>query len=109
MILDIKAYKPNFKTQAVSVEELQEGAEILIRELTGAVQAELVAMMQAKKSDMDIAALLFSKTIIAEDGHLLLATADEARDFIAAIPARTFNRLNKAMWQLNNGDAEKKA
>lgn len=110
MLIDIKNIKPAFKTQAVSVKEIQADAELLIRELSGADQAELMALMQNKKpDDMEIAAVLFSKTIVNEAGEKMLANKDEARAFISSIPARTFNRLNKAIWELNNGEAEKKA
>lgn len=110
MLIDIKNIKPAFKTQAVSVKEIQADAELLIRELSGADQAELMALMQTKKpDDMEIAAVLFSKTIVNEAGEKMLANKDEARAFIASIPARTFNRLNKAIWELNNGETEKKA
>ena len=110
MLIDIKNIKPAFKTQAVSVKEIQADAELLIRELSGADQAELMALMQTKKpDDMEIAAVLFAKTIVNEAGEKMLANRDEARAFISSIPARTFNRLNKAIWELNNGEAEKKA
>lgn len=99
-----------FKTATVPVPELQEGAVIKIREFSGAEQAALVAMMQDGKrvDDLALAAFIFSKALINEAGEPLLADAEQARALIDKIPARVYNRLNKAIWDLNNGEAEKK-
>ena len=44
---------------------------------------------------------------IKEDGTKLFDYVMDAKVFIDAVPAGVINRLNKAIWQLNNGQTEK--
>jgi hypothetical protein len=102
--------KTNFAREVVKAPELQEDGELIIQELSGADQMQLMSEMQAGKrpTDIDLAALLFHRSIISEDGARLLPDIDAAKKFIDAIPARLFNRLHRAIWDLNNGEVEKK-
>lgn len=102
--------KSQFNQVRVPAEELQPDGELIIRELSGADQMRLMAEMSAgkKPTDIELAALLFHKSLVNSQGELLLPDLDAANNFIGAIPARLFNRLHKAIWDLNNGEAEKK-
>ena len=110
MKLNTLDLKNSFARVTVPAPEIQEGGELVIQELSGADQMRLMSEMQAGKrpTDIELAALLFQRSIIDEAGNRLLVDDEAAKRFIDAIPARLFNRLHKAIWDLNNGDTEKK-
>lgn len=103
-------FKPVFKTQSVKAPELKEGAGIMIRELSGAQQAELQARLKKDKTDESaVTAYVLYVSMVNSDGERLLKDEAQAAAFIDAVPARLINRLTQAIWKLNSGDAEKKA
>lgn len=103
-------FKPVFKTEAVKAPELKEGADIMIRELSGAQQAELQARLKKDKTDESaVTAYVLYVSMVNQDGERLLKDEAQAAAFIDAVPARLINRLTQAIWKLNSGDAEKKA
>lgn len=102
-------FKPVFKTQSVKAPELKEGADIMIRELSGAQQAELQARLKKDKTDENaVTAYVLYVSLVNQDGERLLKDEAQAAAFIDAVPARLINRLTQAIWKLNSGDAEKK-
>lgn len=103
-------FKPVFKTESVKAPELKEGADIMIRELSGAQQAELQARLKKDKTDESaVTAYVLYVSLVNQDGERLLKDEAQAAAFIDAVPARLINRLTQAIWKLNSGDAEKKA
>lgn len=103
-------FKPVFKTESVKAPELKEGADIMIRELSGAQQAELQARLKKDKTDENaVTAYVLYVSMVNSDGERLLKDEAQAAAFIDAVPARLINRLTQAIWKLNSGDAEKKA
>lgn len=103
-------FKPVFKTESVKAPELKEGADIMIRELSGAQQAELQARLKKDKTDESaVTAYVLYVSLVNQDGERLLKDEAQAAAFIDAVPARLINRLTQAIWRLNSGDAEKKA
>lgn len=103
-------FKPVFKTQSVKAPELKEGADLMIRELSGAQQAELQARLKKDKTDESaVTAYVLYVSLVNQDGERLLKDEAQAAAFIDAVPARLINRLTQAIWKLNSGDAEKKA
>lgn len=103
-------FKPVFKTESVKAPELKEGADIMIRELSGAQQAELQARLKKDKTDESaVTAYVLYVSMVNQDGERLLKDEAQAAAFIDAVPARLINRLTQAIWKLNSGDAEKKA
>lgn len=103
-------FKPVFKTESVKAPELKEGADIMIRELSGAQQAELQARLKKDKTDESaVTAYVLYVSLVNSDGERLLKDEAQAAAFIDAVPARLINRLTQAIWKLNSGDAEKKA
>lgn len=103
-------FKPVFKTEFVKAPELKEGADLMIRELSGAQQAELQARLKKDKTDESaVTAYVLYVSLVNQDGERLLESEEQAAAFIDAVPARLINRLTQAIWKLNSGDAEKKA
>lgn len=103
-------FKPVFKTESVKAPELKEGADLMIRELSGAQQAELQARLKKDKTDESaVTAYVLYVSLVNQDGERLLKDEAQAAAFIDAVPARLINRLTQAIWRLNSGDAEKKA
>lgn len=103
-------FKPVFKTETVKAPELKEGADLMIRELSGAQQAELQARLKKDKTDESaVTAYVLYVSLVNQDGERLLKDEAQAAAFIDAVPARLINRLTQAIWKLNSGDAEKKA
>lgn len=103
-------FKPVFKTESVKAPELMEGADIMIRELSGAQQAELQARLKKDKTDESaVTAYVLYVSLVNQNGERLLKDEAQAAAFIDAVPARLINRLTQAIWKLNSGDAEKKA
>ncbi len=103
-------FKPVFKTEFVKAPELKEGADLMIRELSGAQQAELQARLKKDKTDESaVTAYVLYVSLVNQDGERLLKDEAQAAAFIDAVPARLINRLTQAIWKLNSGDAEKKA
>lgn len=103
-------FKPVFKTESVKAPELKEGADIMIRELSGAQQAELQARLKKDKTDESaVTAYVLYVSMVNQDGERLLKDEAQAAAFIDAVPARLINRLTQAIWKLNSGEAEKKA
>jgi hypothetical protein len=103
-------FKPVFKTESVKAPELKEGADLMIRELSGAQQAELQARLKKDKTDESaVTAYVLYVSLVNQDGERLLKDEAQAAAFIDAVPARLINRLTQAIWKLNSGDAEKKA
>ncbi len=103
-------FKPVFKTEFVKAPELKEGADLMIRELSGAQQAELQARLKKDKTDESaVTAYVLYVSLVNQAGERLLNDEAQAAAFIDAVPARLINRLTQAIWKLNSGDAEKKA
>lgn len=104
-------FKPIFKTTYVKAPELKEGADIMIRELSGAQQAELQARLKKDKTvdENAVTAYILYVSMVNSEGERLLKDEAQAAAFIDAVPARLINRLAQAIWKLNNGDTEKKA
>ena len=113
IISNFSAVQPKFKREAVAVPELAQGddvPEILLQEMTGGEQAEFQARMtkpEFKDNEKAIVAYMLSISAIKEDGSKLFSDESEAVSFIDAVPAGVINRLNKKIWELNNGSAEK--
>ena len=113
IISNFSAIQPKFKREAVAVPELAQGddvPEILLQEMTGGEQAEFQARMtkpEFKDNEKAIVAYMLSISAIKEDGSKLFSDESEAVSFIDAVPAGVINRLNKKIWELNNGSAEK--
>ena len=113
IISNFSAVQPKFKREAVAVPELAQSEdipEILLQEMSGGEQAEFQARMTKpdfKDNEKAIVAYMLSISAIKEDGSKLFSDESEAVSFIDAVPAGVINRLNKAIWQLNNGSAEK--
>lgn len=111
MILDVKNLKKAalFKRVPVKAGELGEGAEILIRELSGAQQAELQELIKNKADEREVTAFIFKASIIDESDQQQLTTNEQALAFFDAVPARLVNRLSRAIWDLNKAETEKKS
>jgi len=113
IISNFSAVQPKFKREAVAVPELAQSEdipEILLQEMSGGEQAEFQARMTKpdfKDNEKAIVAYMLSISAIKEDGSKLFSDESEAVSFIDAVPAGVINRLNKAIWQLNNGQTEK--
>ena len=113
IISNFSVIQPQFKRETVAVPELTQGddvPEILLQEMTGGEQAEFQARMTKpdfKDNEKAIVAYMLSISAIKEDGSKLFSDESEAASFIDAVPAGVINRLNKAIWQLNNGSTEK--
>ena len=114
MIISNFSGKANFKRVTVPVPELAQDPndtpEILIREMSGGEQAEFQARMTKpdfKDNEKAIVAYMLSISAIREDGCKLFSDESEAASFIDAVPAGVINRLNKKIWELNNGNTEK--
>ena len=113
MIISNFSGKANFKRATVPVPELTQGddvPEILLQEMSGGEQAQFQSLMnkpEFKDSEKAIVAYMLSISAIKEDGSKLFSDESEAASFIDAVPAGVINRLNKAIWQLNNGQTEK--
>ena len=108
------ANKVNFKKETVAVPELAQDSndipEILIREMSGREQAEFQALMkntEFKDNEFEIVSYMLYVSAIKEDGSKLFDYTNDAKVFIDAVPAGVINRLNKAIWNLNNGSTEK--
>ena len=108
------ANKVNFKKEAVPVPELAQDSndipEILIREMSGKEQAEFQDRMKKpdfKDNELEIVAYMLYVSAIKEDGTKLFDYVMDAKVFIDAVPAGVINRLNKKIWELNNGQTEK--
>ena len=114
MIISNFSGKANFRRVTVPVPELAQDPndtpEILIREMSGREQAEFQDLMKKpefKDSEIDIVAYMLYVSAIKEDGTKLFDHSMDAKVFIDEVPAGVINRLNKAIWQLNNGQTEK--
>lgn len=113
IISNFSAIQPKFKREIVAVPELAQGddvPEILLQEMTGGEQAEFQARMTKpdfKDNEKKIVAYMLSISAIKEDGSKLFSDESEAASFIDAVPAGVINRLNKKIWELNNGSTEK--
>ena len=108
------ASKVNFKKETVAVPELAQDSndipEILIREMSGREQAEFQSLMKKPEfmdSELDIVAYMLYVSAIKEDGTKLFEHSMDAKVFIDEVPAGVVNRLNKKIWELNNGQTEK--
>ena len=106
--------KANFRRVTVPVPELaqdpNENPEILLQEMSGGEQAQFQSLMnkpEFKDCEKAIVAYMLSISAIREDGNKLFEDAAQAESFIDSVPAGVINRLNKAIWQLNNGQTEK--
>ena len=110
MILDVKNLKKTalFKRVPVKAGELGEGAEILIRELSGAQQAELQELIKNKADERDVTAFIFKASIIDENDQQQLTTNEQALAFFDGVPARLVNRLSRASWDLNEAGTERR-
>ena len=114
MIISNFSGKANFKRATVPVPELAQDSndipEILIREMSGREQAEFQDLMKKpefKDCELDIVAYMLYVSAIKEDGTKLFDRNMDAKVFIDEVPAGVINRLNKKIWELNNGNAEK--
>ena len=113
IISNFSAVQPKFKRETVPVPELTQGddvPEILLQEMSGGEQAEFQARMtkpEFKDNEKAIVAYMLSISAIKEDGSKLFSDESEATAFIDTVPAGVINRLNKAIWQLNNEKKKK--
>ena len=113
IISNFTVIQPKFKRETVAVPELAQGddvPEILLQEMSGGEQAEFQARMTKpdfKDNEKKIVAYMLSISAIKEDGSKLFSDESEAASFIDAVPAGVINRLNKKIWELNNGQTEK--
>ena len=114
MIISNFTGKANFKKEAIPVPELAQDSndipEILIREMSGREQAEFQNLMKKpefKDNELEIVAHMLFISAIKEDGTKLFDCLMDAKVFIDEVPAGVINRLNKKIWELNNGSAEK--
>ena len=114
MIISNFSGKANFKRVTVPVPELAQDPndtpEILIREMSGREQAEFQSLMKKPEfndSEIDIVAYMLYVSAIKEDGSKLFDNSMDAKVFIDEVPAGVINRLNKKIWELNNGSTEK--
>ena len=109
------------KTIDVDAPELGDDCKLRFRELTGCEQLEFYNLLQEKKNSQ-VSALayalktclidadsLMGLTGIDENGKNEIQTVKEAEDVIRALPAKLFQRINKAIFELNNGESEKKS
>ena len=99
------------KTIDVDSPELGEDCKLRFRELTGCEQLEFYNLLQEKGKGSQVSALAYAlKTcLIDENGKNEIQTVKEAEDVIRALPAKLFQRINKAIFELNNGESEKKS
>lgn len=99
------------KTIDVDARELGEDCKLRFRELTGCEQLEFYNLLQEKGKGSQVSALAYAlKTcLIDENGKNEIQTVKEAEDVIRALPAKLFQRINKAIFELNNGESEKKS
>ena len=114
MIISNFSGKANFKRATVPVPELAQDPndtpEILIREMSGREQAEFQDLMKKpefKDNELEIVAYMLYVSAIKEDGSKLFDHSMDAKVFIDEVPAGVINRLNKKIWELNNGQTEK--
>lgn len=108
LLTDLSTAHATFRRDTVPVPELQEDGEVLIRELSGKEQAELQTRISAGgKDETSIVAYMLMVSVITEDGKRQFPDIATAIRFMEAAPAAVVNRLNKAIWNLNNGKAEK--
>ena len=99
------------KTIDVDAPELGDDCKLRFRELTGCEQLEFYNLLQEKGKGSQVSALAYAlKTcLIDETGQNEIQTVKEAEDVIRALPAKLFQRINKAIFELNNGESEKKS
>lgn len=114
MIISNFSGKANFRRVTVPVPELTQDPndtpEILIREMSGREQAEFQDLMKKpdfKDNELEIVAYMLYVSAIKEDGSKLFDHSMDAKVFIDEVPAGVINRLNKKIWELNNGQTEK--
>jgi hypothetical protein len=114
MIISNFSGKANFKRVTVPVPELAQDTndtpEILLKEMSGGEQAQFQSNMtkpEFKDNELEIVAYMLFISAIKEDGTKLFDYIMDAKVFIEEVPATVINRLNKAIWQLNNGSTEK--
>ena len=100
---------PAFRTATVPAPEFGEDVEFKIRELSGKNQAELQKRLKndAAMTDEAITAYILYASVVDENDRALCGSEDQAAAFLDAIPAKALNRLNKAIWDLNNAEPEK--
>lgn len=100
---------PAFRTATVPAPEFGEDVEFKIRELSGKNQAELQKRLKndAAMTDEAITAYILYASVVDENDKALFGSEDQAAAFLDAIPAKALNRLNKAIWDLNNSEPEK--
>ena len=98
-----------FNTVDVDAHELGEGCTLRVRELSGCEQLEFHNMLQAKGNTADVKALAYALmcALVDEDGNAQLKTQDESEKLLRALPGKLFQRLNRAIFDLNNGEHEK--
>lgn len=105
--------QPKFRRETVAVPELTQGddvPEILLQEMSGGEQAQFQSNMtkpEFKDNEKAIVAYMLSISAIKEDGTKLFSDGEQAECFIDTVPAGVINRLNKKIWELNNGQTEK--
>lgn len=99
------------KTIDVDAPELGDDCKLRFRELTGCEQLEFYNLLQEKGKGSQVSALAYAlKTcLVDENGKNEIQTVKEAEDVIRALPAKLFQRINKAIFELNNGESEKKS
>lgn len=99
------------KTIDVDAPELGDDCKLRFRELTGCEQLDFYNLLQEKGKGSQVSALAYAlKTcLIDENGKTEIQTVKEAEEVIRALPAKLFQRINKAIFELNNGESEKKS
>ena len=96
-----------FKTVDVKADELGEGAMLRVRELSGCEQMEFYEMLQKKDNNVKAMSYALLCSLVDDNGDRQLKSLADAETVVKGLPAKLFQRINKALFTLNSGDAEK--
>lgn len=96
-----------FKTVDVKADELGEGAMLRVRELSGCEQMEFYEMLQKKDNNVKAMSFALLCSLVDDNGERQLKSLADAEKVVRGLPAALFQRINKALFSLNNGETEK--
>ena len=97
----------SFKTVDVKADELGDGCVLRVRELSGCEQMEFYEMLQKKDNSVKAMAYALQCSLIDDNGERQLKSLADAEKVVRGLPAALFQRINKALFSLNNGETEK--